>query len=212
MIRGLIVREWVLISKRLVIYSSAIYLLVLLAIVLAIGKNAEVLPLVGPGIIWSLLVMCGLFMSPGLIEQDYRDGFLDQLVSLRVPLVYWVLVKWLSLWVTVALPPLLMVPLAMGLFCIPVPLIGSFLIKFFVGSLYMVLQSVLGSALILGSQRNHMWGYFLMMPMIVPVLIVPTLPIPTGEAILLLSGGLLLVAPLYIFLTAQAVRYHITCS
>lgn len=212
MIRGLVVREWALFSKRLVIYSSVVYILVVLAIVLAIGKNAEVLPLVGPGILWSLLVMCSLFMSPGLIEQDYRDGFLDQLVSLRFPLVYWVLVKWLSLWATVALPPLLMVPLAMGLFSVPVFLIVPFLIKFFVASLYMVLQSVLGSTLILGSQRNHMWGYFLMMPMIVPALIIPTLPIPTGEAVVLLSGGLLLVAPLYVFLTAQAVRYHIMCS
>ncbi|HEV2594956.1 MAG TPA: heme exporter protein CcmB [Sphingomicrobium sp.] len=149
----------------------AFFLLVATLIPFAIGPDARLLKLVGPGILWIAALTAALLPIERLIEPDRADGVLDQLALTGLAEESIALCKIIAHWLTFG--PLLLIASvpAAALLAMDGSSLGRTEIALAIGTPGLASVAVAIAALTQGLPRAGALAGLLMLPLAVPLLI-----------------------------------------
>ena len=192
------------------------FVLVVSLFPLAAGPERAQLSAMAPAVIWVAALLSALLSLEGMLRADFEDGSLEQLLLSAHSTSALVLGKALAHWLASGAPILVLSPLTIMLFDLPLSALPALLASLALGGPCLSLVGGIGMALTIGL-RGGMLLALLVLPLYVPVLIFGAgavdaaaqgLPyagqIATLGALLILS---LLLAPLA---TAAALRISVS--
>ena len=203
--------------RRQDIVTAVTFLVIVVTLFpLAVSPEQSVLREIAPGVVWVAALLATLLTLERLFGDDYRDGSLEQMLLLPVPLTLVVLVKVLAHWLTTGLPLVLVSPLLGLQLGMEAPEIGILFLTLLLGTPVLSMIGAIGSALTLGVRGGGALVVVLMVPLYVPVLILGAGAVATVadggglQAHLSLLGALLAMAlPLAPWATAAALRISV---
>lgn len=137
---------------------------------LAIGPDAALLRVIGPGVVWVAALLAVLISLHRLFEPDLADGSLEQWLLAPRPLMGLVAAKVAAHWCIACLPLILAAPLMALQYGLSGAPVGVLLAALLLGTPTLALLGALGSALTLGL-RGHVLLALIALPMSVPVLV-----------------------------------------
>ncbi|MCP5266710.1 MAG: heme exporter protein CcmB [Burkholderiaceae bacterium] len=180
---------------------------------LGVSPEPALLATIAPGIAWVAALLASLLALPRLFGGDHLDGTLEQMVLAPGPLSAIVAGKVLALWISTALPLVILSPLAGLQFGLDRSAIGVLAASLALGTPTLAWLGSIGAALTLGARGGAALLALLVLPLAVPVLIFGAGAVESARAGLgaeahlsLLAAGLLLSCVLGPFATALAVR------
>jgi heme exporter protein B len=195
-------RDLTLAARRRGDWLTALFFFVMVSSLfpLGVGPEPDLLQRIGPGVLWVAATLASLLSLPRLLEDDHRDGSLEQMVLSPVPVVWLVLGKTLAHWLVYGIPLLLVTP-ALGIqFNLPGEAIAVLVLSLLLGTPILSLLGAAGAALTLGLRGGGVLLTLLVLPLYTPALIfgagaVGGIMAGTGaEAQLSLLGAFLLVS------------------
>lgn len=203
--------------RRQDIVTAVTFLVIVVTLFpLAVSPEQAVLRQIAPGVVWVAALLATLLTLERLFGDDYRDGSLEQLLLLPVPLTLVVLVKLVAHWLTTGLPLVLISPLLGLQLGLAAPEIGILFLSLLLGTPVLSMIGAIGAALTLGVRGGGALVVVLMVPLYVPVLILGAGAVATVgdggglQAHLSLLGALLALAlPLAPWATAAALRISV---
>lgn len=157
------------------------------------------------GGLFALLMIFSFFLTSEVaFHDDFRTGFLEELITSHISLTPYVFSKALSFWLGVGLPLSLCAPLLMTMYHPGASNLGVFLAL----SPLFCLLTLLGSALTLGLTHQKSLMFFFMLPFYIPLFLVMQ-GLLTGEQAYtqLLLGLALIYAPLTFLATMGSLKY-----
>lgn len=179
---------------------------------LAIGPDAALLRLIGPGVIWVAALLAVLISLHRLFEHDYADGSLEQWLLAPRMLSGLIAVKIAAHWMIACLPLILVAPLLALQYGLSSGSTDELVIALLLGTPTLALLGALGAALTLGL-RGQVLLALIVLPMCVPPLVFGCSAVtaaqqglPVGPALSLLGACLSLAAFLCPWATAAALR------
>ncbi len=180
---------------------------------LAVGQDIEMLNNIGPGAIWVAALLATLLSLNSLFRDDFEDGTLEQLALDKEPLSFMLLAKTIAHWLVTELPLVVLSPVLVLAFGMPVDAIPGLVLTLLAGTPALSLIGSVGAALTAGLRQASGLLALLLLPLTVPVLIFGARAADlaaSGQSIagpLYLLGGISVLAlTLAPFATAAAVR------
>jgi len=159
-------------AQGLHIQALLFFALAITAVVFAVGSEPVLLAALMPGIAWAVLLLSALLGLGDVLEPDWADGTLDDMLLSQRPLPALMAAKMLAHWLATGLPASIAATLCVG---IMVPNTASTLPALFVGyalgSLCFSAIGIMAAALVLGSRRAATLLAVIVMPLCVPPLI-----------------------------------------
>lgn len=206
-----------LLHRRQDIVTAVTFLVIVVTLFpLAISPEQTVLREIAPGVVWVAALLGTLLSLERLFGDDYRDGSLEQLLLLPVPLTLVVLAKLAAHWLATGLPLVLVSPLLGMQLGLGAAEIGLLFLTLLLGTPVLSLVGSIGAALTLGVRGGGALVVVLMVPLYVPVLILGAGAVAVAmegasvQAHLSLMGALLALAlPLAPWATAAALRISV---
>lgn len=192
------------------------FLVVVTLVPLAVGSDKQLLSLIAPGIIWLAALLSNLLALDKLFTRDYRDGCLEQMILLPMPLYLTVVAKIIAFWLVTGLPLIIVASLMAGMLFLPlegiIPLLGSLLL----GTPILSFIGAVGSGLVLPLQTGGTLLSLLILPLYIPLLIFATSTVTSALEGFNIYPNLALLGALFVFslmigplATAAALRVHI---
>ncbi|MHB9878588.1 heme exporter protein CcmB [Pacificimonas sp. ICDLI1SI03] len=173
------------------------FIIVISLTAFSVGPDARLLARIGPGMLWVAALLASLLPVGTLIEQDVRNGTVDQLriggLSLEAIMAARILSHWLGFGPALLAAALL----SMGLIGAPV----SLLLILAVGSIGLAAVGVIAAALISGARGGAAIAGILALPLTLPILI-----FGSGNAVRLVAAASLFLTALAPFAAAAALR------
>lgn len=179
----------------------AFFLLVATLVPFAIGPDARLLKLIGPGVLWIAALTAALLPIERLIEPDRADGVLDQLALTGLAEETIALCKIVAHWLTFG--PLLLVASApaAALLAMDGSSLGRSEIALAIGTPGLAALAVAIAGLTQGLPRAGALAGLLLLPLAVPLLI-----FAVANALLLEGAMSLLLAASAPFIAGAAIR------
>ena len=180
---------------------------------LSIGPEEEVLTRISSGIIWVSALFATLLPLSSMYQRDYADGTLEQYLMLSLPFEAVIFAKSAAHWLTTGLPLVLLAPVLATMLSMPTEKISDLMLALTLGTITLTSISSVGAALITGNSRAGMVLTMLLMPLYIPVLIFGSavttreLEIQTPVELYILSGFVLIMFPISLWLTAKLLRW-----
>jgi len=138
---------------------------------LGVGPEANLLQTIAPGILWVAALLAAMLSLSRLLEPDYADGTLEQMVLAGEPLSVLVIAKVLSHWLLTGLPLTLLAPILALQFDLPGSTIVVICATLLVGTPVLGLIGAVAASLTLGLRGGGVLAALLVLPLYVPVLI-----------------------------------------
>ncbi|WP_019625830.1 heme exporter protein CcmB [Thioalkalivibrio sp. ALJT] len=180
---------------------------------LGIGPDPEVLRTVAAGVLWVAALLAVMLSLERLFADDYRDGSLEQLLLVPLPLALLVLTRTFGHWLVAGLPLVLLSPLLGLQLGLEAREIGVLMLALLLGTPILSLIGAVGAALTLGVRGGGVLIALLILPLYVPPLILGSGAVDavmhgsSAQAHLSLLGALLIFALVTTpWATAAAVR------
>lgn len=159
-------------GRGLHVQAVAFFALALMAFVFATGGEAAHVAAILPGMVWAVLLLAALLGLGDVLEPDYADGTLDDMVLSPRPLAWLMACKMLAHWLTATLPAALAATLCVY---VQVPDAGASIVKtaaaLLLGGMAFSAIGIMGAALVLGSRKAATLLAIIVMPLCVPPLI-----------------------------------------
>lgn len=180
---------------------------------LAVGPDPALLSELASGVIWTTALLAALLSLDRLFYDDFRDGFLEQIIVSGVPLPMAVVVKAITHWLLSGLPlTVLGLPAAIML-NLPFDAVPTLLLALFLGTPVMSLIGAVGAALGLGARRGAALVPLIVLPLIIPAMIFGSGAVtaasagdPVKQPLLLLAAIFVLALTFCPFAAAAALR------
>ncbi|VUD48114.1 Heme exporter protein B [Thalassocella blandensis] len=147
------------------------FLCIIVFVPLGVSPQAEVLQILGPGIIWIIALLATLLSLDRLFQSDFEDGSLEQVIVSGQPLYWVVLVKVFVHWMITGLPLTLLAPVLGLMMSLPAEGYWPLIISLFLGTGALSLIGSIGAALTVALRRGGLLLSLIIMPLYVPVLI-----------------------------------------
>ena len=158
--------------RRADVLGSAVFFVIVASLVpLALGPDAALLRLVGPGLIWIAALLASLLALPRLFAADHADGTLEQLLLAPYPLPLLVLAKAAAHALATGLPVIVIAPLLALQYDLSAPAIATLVATLLIGMPLLALIGAVGAALTLGLRHAGALLALLVLPLQVPVLV-----------------------------------------
>jgi heme exporter protein B len=168
---------------------------------------------IAPAVVWVGVLMALLPALEPLVRADLQDGTADRLLLSPAPLPLIVLAKAAVACIAVALPLMLIAPVAGWLFGLPWQAVPVLAASLALGTPTLCLLGLAGAALVVGLPRGGLLLPLLLLPLLVPVLIFAAGAVraaaqgfPAEPALRMLAALALLALSLAPFATAAALR------
>ncbi|ALB63496.1 heme ABC transporter permease [Cronobacter condimenti 1330] len=189
------------------------FLVVIVLFALGIGPEPHLLARIAPGVVWVAALLSSLLAMDRLFRDDWRDGALEQLMLLPVPLWQVVIAKVTAHWVATGLPLVVLSPLAALLLGLDGHAALTLTLTLLLGTPTLSFLGALGAALTVSLRRGGMLLSLIILPLAVPLLIFSTaavdaavMQLPTGGFFALCGAFFTASATLTPFATAAALR------
>ncbi len=185
MINAMLRREWLLLWRRPQDMLQPITLLLLLILVfpMALDLTQFSLPSLGWPVLLNAVLLSLLLGMEQLFAEDQRTGYLDQ-VRMSYGLYAYVLIKLVCHWLRVWLPLVVVLPLVIFFYQMPLSALPVLLLALSLASAAVVVFAAFAAALTLGLARAGMLMALLVLPLLVPVLVFAA---ATGQAVLMVE-------------------------
>lgn len=192
------------------------FLIVITLFPLGIGPEPQLLARITPGVIWVAALLASLLALERLFRDDLRDGSLEQLMLLPLPLPAVVLAKVMAHWMVTGLPLLVLSPLAALLMGMDFYGWRIMALTLLLGTPTLGFLGAPGAGLTAGLKRGGVLLSVLVLPLTIPLLIFATAAMDAAAMHLPVQGymailGALLVGSVTIspFATAAALRISV---
>lgn len=157
-------------SRSSIFLTLSFFLLISILFPFAMGVDESASVAVASGAIWIAFLLAVFLSMPSLFKDDMQQGVVEQWMLQPTTLEWLVFAKFIALWVALALPLLLSVPLAGTLLQWPWESANPLILALFLGSVALVNLGVVGGALLARSGQNLLM-VLLILPLALPVLI-----------------------------------------
>ena len=166
-------REWRVACARLGDYLSATMFFVMMASLfpIAISPEPEMLRQLGISVIWIAAMLSVLPTCERCFLEDSQCGWLEQITLSPLSLLSYVLAKMMIFYLITSLPMMIILPVIMLMFALPLsllPLLGSTL-GLGLGCLHLI--GIMMAGLTLGARRGGMMLSLATLPLALPILI-----------------------------------------
>lgn len=141
--------------------------------VIALGTQSEFLLQAAPGVLWAAVLFASLLTQEGILRADLDNGFVEQMVISRSPLIVLVLAKAVAHWLAIGVLLALASPLAGIALGVPVELLPVIVVLLLIGTLAFSLLATFVAA-IATSTNNSVLTTLLALPLAVPTVIFGT--------------------------------------
>ncbi|MBN4050595.1 heme exporter protein CcmB [Gammaproteobacteria bacterium AH-315-M22] len=138
---------------------------------LAVGPDADLLRIMGPGVIWVAALLASLLSLERLFGGDYADGTLEQMVISHHPLPVIVFAKVVAHWLIAGLPLVIISPLLALQYGLDGQSTLLMMATLLIGTPTLSLLGAVGAALTLGLRGGGVLISLLVLPLFIPVLI-----------------------------------------
>jgi heme exporter protein B len=166
------------------------FIIVITLFPLSIGPEPQLLARIAAGIIWVAALLSALLSLERLFRDDYRDGALEQLMLLPVPLSVVILCKVISHWLLTGLPLILISPLLAVLLSLDLQTWLAIALTLLLGTPTLSFIGAIGVALTVGIQTGGVLLSLLTLPLYIPVLIFATSAIDSASLGVAYNGQL----------------------
>ncbi len=170
---ALVMRDLRLAFRRKSEVLSGVFFFVVVAALfpLAIGPEPAMLRQIGPGVLWVGALLASMLALPRLLEADYRDGALENMLLSPHPL--WLLVagKIAAHWVLSGLPLVILAPVLGLQFNLSSDALSVLCLTLLLGTPVLSCVGAIGAALTLGVRGGGVLISLLVLPLYVPVLV-----------------------------------------
>ncbi len=199
------------------IYQPLVFqLLVVTMFPLGLGSGAKTLALIAPAVIWILALLASLLTLDQIFKNDYDDGSVESYVLTSYPLPLSVMAKVMAHWLLSGLPLVLFSPIIGVLLHLPSSSYGILMLSLLIGTPIFSFMGSIGSALTMSLKHGGLLLTILVMPLLTPVLIFGASAVvesalgnSAAQALLLLSGLLILSITLIPFAAAAAIKINL---
>jgi len=138
---------------------------------LGLGPNPKMLQEIAPAVIWVAVILAILLSLESLFQNDYQEGFLEQMILSPHPLSLLILAKVTAHWMASSLPLILLTPLMGLIFHQTATSILALVITLLLGTPALSLVGALGASLTLSVQRGGLLLMTLLLPLMMPIII-----------------------------------------
>jgi len=173
----------------------AFLLIIVVLVPLAVGRDAQLLAAIGPGMLWIGALLATLLSLDRIFALDAEDGSLALLAQAPLPLEALVFAKALAHWLTTALPLVLVAPLFAGLLGLNLEAGLACALTLILGTPGLSAIGTFGAALTLGIKRGGLLMALLVLPLYLPSLIFGATALksmadgsPATSALMMLAG------------------------
>ena len=182
--------------------QAAFFVMIAALFPLAVGPSADTLSLLGLSVIWISALLSALPAFDRLFAEDDRQGWLEQICLLPGGLTGYVLARLLSWYILSVAPLLVITPVLVLLYDVPVAVLPVLLPSLALGTACLNLLGAISAALTLGARRTALLVALLLLPLSLPVVI---FGVSIAEAFLTgqsFSSQVKLLGALFLFLMA----------
>ena len=166
------------------------FIIVITLFPLSIGPEPNLLARIAAGIVWVAALLSALLSLERLFRDDYRDGSLEQLMLLPVPLFVVILCKVISHWLLTGLPLVLISPILAILLSLDLHTWLAIVLTLLLGTPTLSFIGAIGVALTVGIQKGGVLLSLLTLPLYIPVLIFATSAIDSASLGVAYNGQL----------------------
>lgn len=172
-VRSVLIRDLTLAMRRRadVLTTLIFFVIVVSLFPFGVGPDAELLRVLGPGVIWVAALLAAMLSLGRLFAGDYSDGVLEQLLLTPQPLAVLALAKVLAHWVLSGLPLVLIAPVLGLQYGLSGEALWILVTTLLLGTPVLSLLGAVGAALTLGLRGGGVLLSLLVLPLYVPVLI-----------------------------------------
>lgn len=156
------------------IHPLLFVVLVITLFAMALNPDPKILQKIGPGILWSAVLLSTLMSLHRLFQADFEDGTLEQWLLSPCPFTLLIFAKIFSHWLIWIIPLLIMVPFLGFMLQLAPNTIGLLLITLLLGSPLLILIGAMGTALTVGLRNNGLLLALILLPLYIPTLILTT--------------------------------------
>lgn len=191
---------------------SAVLFFVLVGVLFPMtGLDPTLLSIIGPSVIWIAALCASLLSLEGLLQSDWEEGRLEQMLVSPYPLPLFMLVNCISHWCFTGLPLVLLSPLLGVFFGMPSEGFWALITTLLLGTGILHGLGALVSTLTLGIHQGGLLLMLCVLPLAVPVLIMGISAVQHASIGLPWSGQLALLMALWI-LVLLCVPYGMAMS
>ncbi|TKI03867.1 heme exporter protein CcmB [Martelella alba] len=174
------------------------FLLVMALFALGVGPDPELLRRIAPGIVWVAALLAALLSLESLFGEDFRDGSLEQILLMPLPLPAAVLAKICAHWLAAGVPLIVLSPLAAVLFSLDFATWRAVALTLLLGTPTLSLLGAIGAGLTVGLHKGGALLSLLLLPLFIPVLIFAAAAIDDAAQGLDISGNLAMLGALLV--------------
>ena len=149
----------------------AFFVMVAALFPLAVGPSPDLLRQLGPSIIWISALLSSLPAFDRLFAEDDRQGWLEQVSLMNGGLTGYVGARLISWYLLSVLPLLVITPVLVLLYDLPLSCLKVFLPSLALGAACLNLLGAISASLTLGARRAALLVALLLLPLSLPVLI-----------------------------------------
>ena len=149
----------------------AFFVMVAALFPLAVGPSPDLLRQLGPSIIWISALLSSLPAFDRLFAEDDRQGWLEQVSLMHGGLTGYVGARLISWYLLSVLPLLVITPVLVILYDLPLSCLKVFLPSLALGTACLNLLGAISASLTLGARRAALLVALLLLPLSLPVLI-----------------------------------------
>lgn len=184
---------------------------------LSMPADSALLTQIAAGVIWIATLLSMLLISERLFQTDFDDGVMEQWLLSDIPLPAIIFAKLMISWLMIMLPILLVCPLLVLLFNLPLSAGVVLALSLLLGTPALLCLCALSAAFSTGMQQKGVFMALIVLPMVIPILIfgsgtinlaINHLPV-NGELALLLAFSIITITCLP-FAIAAVIRINMT--
>ncbi len=153
------------------IFPIAFFILVALLFPLAINPQTKTLLIIGPGVIWVAICLASLLSLPQLFQQDYADGYLEQLLLNHSSLNLQLFIKLAIHWFVFIVPLIVLTPVISMMYHLPISVLAALIATLLLGTPSLILLGAIANALTVGLKNSGLLIALLVIPFYIPILI-----------------------------------------
>jgi len=153
-------------------YPLIFFILIIMLFSLGTQHYPDILPKIGPAVIWVGALLVSLLTLEHLFKQDMEQGVIEQLLLSPYPPSVMILAKIIAHWLLTGLPMIILCPLFMMFLSVPNAYIMPLCLTLLLGTPILSLIGAIALALVVGLKRGGLLLALITLPLFVPILVI----------------------------------------
>ena len=164
-------RDLLAAARRRAAWAEPFVFFTVVMVMFPLATDTAKAAVAAPAVVWVLVLLANFLALERLLQPDFDDGSLEQLMLIPCPLAVVMLSKVLAYWVVASLPLVLLAPLYSVMLFLPPETALTMIAALGAGTLTVNLVGAAGAALVVTLNRSNLLTGLLVMPLYIPTLV-----------------------------------------